>query len=46
MVYYEHFSDVETAIKREKQIKGLSRAKKEKLINNFNLEWKFLNDEI
>ncbi|MDR8394571.1 GIY-YIG nuclease family protein [Aliifodinibius sp. S!AR15-10] len=29
LVYYEHFEQVENAIKREKQIKSWSRAKKE-----------------
>ncbi|PZU80685.1 MAG: endonuclease [Chryseobacterium sp.] len=46
LVYYEHFQDVDTAIQREKQLKGWRREKKEILINNFNPEWKFLNDEI
>lgn len=43
---YEHFQDVEIAISREKQIKGWTRKKKHDLINGFNLEWKFLNDEV
>nr|WP_262901572.1 hypothetical protein [Candidatus Sulfidibacterium hydrothermale] len=30
----------------KKEIKGWVRRKKEKLINEFNPEWKFLNDEI
>ena len=46
LIYYEHFFEIEDAIKREKQIKGWRREKKENLINSFNLEWKFLNDEI
>jgi len=46
LIYYEHFQDVDVAIKREKQLKGWKREKKEKLINSFNPEWKFLNDEI
>ena len=46
LIYYEHFSEIETAIKREKQIKGLSREKKEKIINEFNPKWSFLNDEV
>ncbi len=46
LLYYEHFFNVEDAIKREKQIKGWSRLKKEKIINVFNPDWKFLNDEI
>lgn len=46
LIYYEWFNDIEEAIKREKQIKGWLRAKKEHLINEFNPGWKFLNDEI
>ena len=46
LIYYEHFKDVEEAIKREKQIKGWRREKKERLINEFNSEWRFLDDEV
>ena len=46
LVYYEHFSEAETAIDREKQLKGWLRNKKEELISSFNPEWKFLNSEI
>ena len=46
LVYYEHFTEIEFAIKREKQIKGKSRAKKESLISNFNPNWDFLNESI
>lgn len=46
LLFYEHYNDVDTAIAREKQIKGYSRSKKEKLINEFNKDWKFLNDMI
>tara|TARA_R110001632_G_scaffold190548_2_gene311196 strand:- start:4170 stop:4475 length:306 start_codon:yes stop_codon:yes gene_type:complete len=46
LIYYEHFQDVNIAIGREKQIKGLSRSKKETLILNFNPKWNFLNNEI
>ena len=46
LVYYELFTDINTAIQREKQIKGYSRKKKEVLINIFNPAWKFLNNEI
>ena len=34
------------AIAREKEIKGWLRIKKDKLINDFNPEWKFLNVEL
>lgn len=43
-VYYETFFTIEEAIIREKQIKGLTRAKKEALISSKNPTW--LNDEI
>lgn len=36
LVYYEVSQNVESAILREKQIKGGSRSKKIKLINNMN----------
>ena len=44
--YYEVFEDIEEAIKREKQIKGGSRANKIKLIESINPEWKDLYDSI
>jgi len=46
LIYYEHFDYIQHAIDREKEIKGWTRLKKENLINSFNLEWRFLNDEI
>ncbi|GAA5090663.1 GIY-YIG nuclease family protein [Chryseobacterium ginsengisoli] len=46
LIYYEHFQDVEQAIFREKQIKGYSRMKKDKLIHDFNPTWNFLNETI
>lgn len=46
LIYWERFQYIEHAIDREKEIKGWTRVKKEKLINSFNREWKFLNDEI
>src|SRR5574340_263428 len=39
LVYFEIFDDINTAISREKQIKGLLRSKKERLINGFNSKW-------
>ena len=44
--YYEHFTYVWDAINREKQIKRWRREKKLYLINAFNPEWRFLNDEL
>jgi putative endonuclease len=39
LVYYELFYDIETAIAREKQLKGWSRAKKIALIEKMNRHW-------
>lgn len=41
LIYYERFSDIHQAIAREKEIKDLSRAKKEELIFSINPGWKF-----
>jgi putative endonuclease len=46
LVYYEFFRDVDSAILREKQIKGGSRDKKIELVNKMNSEWKDLYDEL
>ena len=46
LLYYEHFFEIDDAIKREKQIKGWSRSKKDTLISEFNPQLRFLNDEI
>ena len=42
LVYYEVCQNAESAILREKQIKGGSRAKKIGLINTMNPEWRDL----
>lgn len=39
MVYFETYRDVQKAIKREQQIKGWRREKKEALIDEVNPEW-------
>ena len=39
LVYFEQFDFIESAIAREKQIKGYSRAKKTVLIDSLNIEW-------
>jgi putative endonuclease len=39
LVYYEEFQYVQDAIRREKQIKGLTRKKKIELIETFNPNW-------
>jgi len=44
--YYETFSTMVDAIKREKQIKSGSREKKLALIEGINPEWKDLYDDI
>jgi len=46
LVYYEIFPLVTDAIAREKQLKNWKRDWKDKLINDFNPEWKDLSDEI
>jgi putative endonuclease len=42
LIYFEEFDFVDSAIAREKQIKGYSRAKKLALINKFNNNWEEL----
>jgi putative endonuclease len=42
LVYFEETSDVESAIKREKQLKNWHRQWKINLINQHNPEWKDL----
>ena len=46
LVYFEEFNSIVIANEREKQIKAGSRAKKVKLIEGFNPEWKDLFDEV
>jgi len=46
LLYYEIFEDPQSAIAREKQIKGGSRSKKIGLIESMNEDWKDLYDEI
>ena len=46
VVYFEQFQWIQHAIEREKEIKGWTRVKKINLIDSFNPEWKFLNNEI
>ena len=41
-VYFEEFLDYASAIKRENQIKNMSRIEKLNLINSLNPEWKEL----
>jgi len=44
LVYYEMFGDARLAIAREKQIKGLLRAKKVALIEAQNPKWRDLSE--
>ena len=46
LVFYEVFRDAYTAIAKEKQLKGGSRANKLNMIHSMNPEWKDLYDEI
>ena len=46
LVYFDYTTDVRSAISREKQIKGWTRAKKVALINEFNPEWQDLYETI
>jgi len=39
LIYYEYFTDVKQAIFREKEIKNMTRKKKEALINSKNPNW-------
>ena len=43
LVYYESTSDVRSAIAREKQLKGWTRAKKNALITQANPSWSDLS---
>ncbi len=44
LVYYEEFSNIHDAIKREKQIKAGNRKRKDILINTVNPDWKDLSE--
>jgi putative endonuclease len=46
LVYAESTSDVQSAIRREKQIKGWLRARKLELIQSLNPEWRDLGDDL
>ena len=46
LVYFEATNDINSAIRREKQIKAGPRQKKIDLINSTNKSWKDLYDEI
>lgn len=46
LVYNEQSGDVNSAIAREKELKGWKRIKKEFLISVNNPDWKDLSDEV
>lgn len=43
LVYFEQTPSIESAILREKQIKGWRREKKDALVSNMNPEWNDLS---
>jgi putative endonuclease len=45
LVYFESTPDIRAAIAREKEIKGWTRAKKIRLIESINPEWRDLSEE-
>jgi putative endonuclease len=45
LVYYEHYTNINTVIAREKQLKKWSRKKKEQLIKKQNPHWDDLSEE-
>lgn len=46
LVYYEETADVNSAIKREKEIKKWRREKKNKLVESVNPQWDALDKEL
>jgi putative endonuclease len=46
LVYYELFDRLDDAIHREKQLKKWHRDWKEKIISDFNPEWRVLTEDI
>ncbi len=46
LVYFDFTSDVNSAISREKEIKGWSRQKKDELIESLNPHWQDLSDRL
>ena len=45
LVYYETFNSIESAILREKEIKGWVRGRKDALIRSMNPKWRDLCEE-
>jgi putative endonuclease len=46
LLYHEDYTYVEHAIAREKEVKKWNRFKKERLLQEVNPQWKFLNFEL
>ncbi len=46
LVYFECIEDRDSALAREKQIKGMSRKKKEVLVNINNPNWRDLSESL
>jgi putative endonuclease len=46
LVYYEPYKYVNSAIRREKEIKGWTRQRKDELITIVNPDWQFYNVEL
>ncbi|NTV40886.1 MAG: GIY-YIG nuclease family protein [Candidatus Moranbacteria bacterium] len=46
LVYFEQTEDVQSALRREKQLKNWHKDWKMNLINNFNPKWKELADAL
>ena len=46
LIYFEEFKSVNTAVKREKEIKGWRREKKDNLIKSINPQFHFLNETL
>ena len=44
LVYYDHSTDVRSAIEKEKQIKGWLRKRKNELVETMNPNWNDLSD--
>ncbi len=46
LVYYEHFFDINDAIKREKALKGWKRSRKVEMITKQNYRWQDLYSQL
>lgn len=46
LIYFEKYDNIRVAISREKEIKGWRRSKKDRLIEQLNPYWRFLDEEL